>query len=100
MKVKFTSQATRDIEDLRIYLAERSYSGLTNVLSEIESYIKSTAENPSLGRRTPRDDVRERVTKKYKFLLPYHVRGDTLYILRVYRGRRKPLNYDTILNLE
>jgi hypothetical protein len=43
--------------------------------------------------------VREAVEARYGFLIPYYVRGSRLFVLRVYRSSRKPLDYET-LNLE
>ncbi len=98
MKIEFTTPALNDLEELRLYFSERSEAGLKSIISEIEYAIKTIPENLLSGRPTPRDDVREIVTIKYGFLIPYHVRGDTLYILRIYRSMRKPLDYDKILN--
>jgi toxin ParE1/3/4 len=41
-------------------------------------------------------DVREAVEPRYGFIIPYCVRGDALYVLRVYRARRQPLDYDEL----
>ncbi len=100
MKIKFTTPALQDLEELRLYFSERTETGLENILSEIETAIKIIPENVASGRTTPRDDVREKITKKYGFLIPYHIRGDTVFILRIYRGMRKPLDYDNVLKLK
>jgi len=99
MKIEFTTPALNDLEDLRLYFSKRSESGLRNILLEIEDAIKTIPDNISSGRPTPRDDVREKITTKYGFLVPYHVRGNILYILRIYRSMRKPLDYDKIIRL-
>jgi len=96
MNIKFTSPALQDLEDLREYLAERSPSGLERILQDIAQTVQEIPTGVSRGRRTPRDDVRERISIHYKFIIPYHVRGTTVYILRVYHGRRKPLDYDKL----
>ncbi len=100
MEIKFTTPALKDLEELRLYFIERSEASLRNILSEIEDAIKTIPVNLSSGRPTPRDDVREKITNKYGFLIPYHVRGNTLYILRVYRSMRKPLDYNEIIQLK
>ena len=96
MKIEFTALALEDLEDLRLYLADRSPSGLANVVAEIEATIRDIPRSASRGRRTPRDDVWERVTPRYKFLIPYHIRNETLYILRVYRSNRSALSYEAL----
>ncbi len=100
MKIEFTTLALQDLEELRLYFSERTETGLANILSEIETTIKTIPENVAIGRKTPRDDVREKITKKYGFLIPYHIRGNTVYILRIYRGVRKPLDYENVLKLK
>jgi hypothetical protein len=100
MEIKFTPPDLNDLEELRLYFSERSGAGLRIVLSEIEGTIKTTPEFFSSGRPTPKDDVREKITTKYGFLIPNHIRGSTLYILRIYRSMRKPLDYDRIIHLK
>ncbi len=100
MKTEFTTLALQDLEELRVYFSERTEIGLQNILADIETSIKIIPDNLAIGRPTPRDDVREKITPKYGFLIPYYVRGETLYILRIYRGMRKPLDYDEILRLK
>jgi plasmid stabilization system protein ParE len=96
MRIKITTSAAHDFEELRQYLAGRSYIGLQSVLADIEETIRSIPDNLLLGRATPRDDVRERITPKYRYQIPYYVRGDIVYILRVYHPKRAPLDYDSL----
>ncbi len=96
MKIQLTTLALQDLEEIRLFLAERSYVGLKNVLEDIETTIVSIPDNLLMGRQTPRDDVRERISPKYRYKIPYYVRGDVLYVLRIYHPKRKPINYDTI----
>ena len=96
MKIQLTTLALQDLEEVRLYLADRSYDGLKNVLDDIETTIVSIPDNLLMGRQTPRDDVRERITPKYRYKIPYYVKGDVLYVLRIYHPKRKPINYDTI----
>jgi len=96
MKIQLTTLALQDLEEIRLFLAERSYVGLKNVLEDIETTIVSIPDNLLMGRQTPRDDVRERISPKYRYKIPYYVRGDVLYVLRIYHPKRKLINYDTI----
>ena len=96
MKIQLTTLALQDLEEVRLYLADRSYDGLKNVLDDIETTIASIPNNLLMGRQTPRDDVRERISPKYRCKIPYYVRGDVLYVLRIYHAKRRPINYDTI----
>jgi len=98
MEIRFTTPALLDLEELRIYLGEHSPQGLENVISDIEKTVYGIPGSLSKGRRTPRDDVFEKITPKYKYLIPYTVRNGVLYVLRVYHPSRRPLDYLDINN--
>jgi toxin ParE1/3/4 len=93
MKIVFTAEAKRDLDELRAYLQPLSPSGLARVTAALEARIVAGAEHPNAGRPSPRPDVRELVETRYGFLIPYIVRDDRFLVLRVYRGKRKPLDY-------
>ncbi len=65
-------------------------------MDAIEKQVQLTAEYPGSGRPSLRDDVREAIEPRYGFLIPYMVIRDTLHVLRIYRGMRKPLDYDLL----
>ena len=92
MKIVFTIEAKQDLNHLRTWLAPLSPSGLSNVVSALKTSIHRVSANPRIGRPTPRDDIREIVVPKYGFTIPYYVKGNTLFILRVYNARREPLD--------
>lgn len=93
MRLIFTIEAKRDLDELRAYLQPLSASGLNNVVTAIQAKIRLGMENPSAGRLTPRDNVRELVETRYGFLIPYYVKDDRFQVLRVYRSLRAPLDY-------
>ena len=96
MEVIFTEEAKHDLDELRAYLEPLSPAGLANMVAALEARIRAVSDSPGIGRLTPRDDVREAVEAKYGFLIPYYVRGSKLFVLRVYRSARKPLEYETL----
>ncbi len=96
MIIVFTKEAKADLDELRQWLLPLSPAGLANVTAVLESKIRLIAENPNIGRPTPRDDVREAIETKYGFLIPYLVKDNRLYVLRIYRSKRKPLDYDLL----
>ena len=100
MKIVITRRAVLDLDNLRKYLAPKSPAGLRNVLSALQKTIEDIPKNPSRGRATPHDDVWEKVVPKYGYIIPYYVRGNTVFILRIYSSRRKPLDYDSVVDLE
>ncbi len=97
MNLVFTREAKRDLDDLRAFLQPLSPKGLANVVHSIELRISGGLSNPRIGRPTPRADVRELVESRYGFLIPYYVKNNVFYILRIYSARRKPLDYDTLI---
>ncbi|PWQ99666.1 type II toxin-antitoxin system RelE/ParE family toxin [Leucothrix pacifica] len=99
MEVRFTTPALTDLEELRSYLSTRSPSGLANVIRDIEATVKEIPGSINKGLRTPRDDVWEKISPKYQYRIPYYVRENIVYVLRVYHPRREPLNYEDIVNL-
>jgi toxin ParE1/3/4 len=96
VKLVFTREAKRDLDELRAYLEPLSLDGLAHVVQSIELRVSAGLANPRIGRPTPREDVRELVESKYGFVIPYYLKGGTLYVLRVYNARRKPLDYDAL----
>jgi plasmid stabilization system protein ParE len=69
---------------------------LANVTLALEAKIRLVSENPNIGRPTLRENIREAIETKYGFLIPYWVKDNRLYVLRVYRSKRKPLDYETL----
>ena len=100
MQIHFTTPALIDLEELRTYLSEHSNSGLQNVISDIEQTVNTIPSSISQGRSTPLDGVFEKLTPKYKYLIPYTSRNNILYILRVYHPSRKPFDYDTDIKVK
>ena len=96
LRISLTREAKADLDELRDYLLPLSPKGLQNVVSALEKRIGLTAEYPASGRPSPRTDVREAIEPKYGFLMPYMVKGEVLHILRIYRGMRKPLDYQLL----
>ena len=93
MKLEFTPEA---VSDLREYLADRSPSGLANMIADIEETIDSILNGVIKGRKTSQKDIWEMLSLRYKFLIPYHMHDNTLYILRVYRANRDSLDYESL----
>lgn len=100
MKIVITRSAVLDLDSLRRYLAPKSPTGPLHVIDALQNSIEDIPASLSRGRATPHDDVWEKVVPKYGYIIPYYVRGNTVFILRIYNSRRKPLNYDGVLDLE
>ena len=46
---------------------------------------------PQSGRPTVHADIREIIEPSYGFVIPYTIRGNVVWVLRVYNARRHPL---------
>ncbi|MBC8036222.1 MAG: type II toxin-antitoxin system RelE/ParE family toxin [Rhizobiales bacterium] len=96
MKIILTEAATADLAELRIYLEPLNPAGLRRVTQRLEKIIEAIPANPRIGRITSRNGVRELIEPRYGFLVPYAILNRTVFVLRLYRSRREPLNYETL----
>jgi plasmid stabilization system protein ParE len=53
--------------------------------------LRRVQEQPESGRPTERSNIREAIEPRYGFILPYTLRGEVIWVLRVYNARRHPL---------
>ncbi len=91
MRIRFTSQAMRDLDDLKEWLRLKNPAGFRSVASQISKTIQPLSDHPAIGRKTLREDIRELVEPRYGFIIPYAVIEDTIFILRIYSAKRYPL---------
>ena len=64
MNIVFTKEAKADLDELRNWLLPLNPAGLVKVTTVLESKIRLIAENPNIGRPTPKSRYRARVVKK------------------------------------
>ncbi len=91
MRLRFTRDAVHDLEDLRDWLLPRSPGGHKRVAAAIRAVLEKLKEMPQSGRPTDRADIREIIEPRYGFVIPYTIRGNVVWVLRVYNARRHPL---------
>ena len=72
-------------------------------MDRLEKAISMFSHHPEVGRPVPRENVRELVEPRYGFPIPYAIIeipyaiiDGTIFILRVYRSKRKPLDYESL----
>ncbi|WP_436098441.1 type II toxin-antitoxin system RelE/ParE family toxin [Pararhizobium sp. LjRoot238] len=61
MRIRFTSHAMQDLDDLKEWLRSKNPRGYNSVATQISKTIRPVAEHPQMGRKTLRDDIRELV---------------------------------------
>jgi toxin ParE1/3/4 len=94
MDLRFSRDAMTDLDQLKEWLKPLSRDGYARVVGRLTVAIRKLNDHPNAGRGTSNADVRELVDPRYGFIIPYTIRDDTIWILRIYNARRYPLNYD------
>src|ERR1700712_223179 len=94
MEFRFSRDAMADLDQMKQWLKPLSRDGYASVVGRLTGLIRKLNDHPSAGRRTSNPDIRELVEPRYGFIIPYTIRGDTIWILRIYNARRYPINYD------
>lgn len=90
MEIRFTELAAEDLQRIREYIYENNKKAAKEVVEHIIERIETViAPNPSAGRAGRVLRTRELVVKKYPYIVPYQVRENVIYILRVLHTSRK-----------
>jgi plasmid stabilization system protein ParE len=94
MRVLYRDLALADLEKIADYLEKRSPVGARNVAAAIHAAILAIAENPEGARQTSDPAVRLKVVGRYGYKIFYRFGTDTIEILHVRHGARKPWSLD------
>jgi toxin ParE1/3/4 len=76
MTIRYSSRATRDLEEIREFLAKRSPQGALNVLTAIYAAIEFIRRYPEAAEATPIFGVRAKIVARYRFKIFYRVIAD------------------------
>jgi plasmid stabilization system protein ParE len=90
MIVRFSRRASRDLDALLSYIAERSPNGAASVAASLLRGMQLIAENPGAGKRTDKSGVSVSILGDYPYKIFYRVRGEFVEIVRVRHGARRP----------
>jgi len=89
-QIKFTQSAIKDLEAIREYIYENNKKAARTVVLHIIGQIETViAANPGAGRAGRVFGTRELIITKYPYIVPYQVRENTIYILRVLHTSKK-----------
>lgn len=89
-KVKFSASSLKDLKSIQEYICESNVEAAKEVVAHIIEKIETViVPNPSAGRAGRVLRTREIVISKYPYIVPYQVRDDIIYILRVLHTSRK-----------
>ncbi len=90
MEVRFSESSLEDLRSIREYICANNEEAAKKVVEHILEQIETIlANNPSIGRAGRVLRTREFVISKYPYIVPYQVRENTIYILRVLHTSRK-----------
>ena len=89
-RVRFSKSAVNDLNSIREYIYDNNKDAAKEVVSYIIEKIETIlVVNPAAGRAGRVLRTRELVISKYPYIVPYQVRDDVIYVLRVLHTSRK-----------
>lgn len=88
-KIVFTLQAREDLRLIKKYICADDFPAAQCVVKFILKNIENLKDTPSLGRAGRIFGTRELIILKYPYIVPYQVRENTIYVLRVLHTSRK-----------
>ncbi|WP_315778526.1 MULTISPECIES: type II toxin-antitoxin system RelE/ParE family toxin [unclassified Bradyrhizobium] len=91
MRVVYTDEALRDLEDVAVWLADHYPIIAPAVERRIKRVVAHIARWPSSARRVAdRPDVRAASLGRYPYKIFYRITGDTIEILHIHHAARQP----------
>ncbi|NOQ45844.1 MAG: type II toxin-antitoxin system RelE/ParE family toxin [Desulfobulbaceae bacterium] len=87
MKLQFSRAAVNDLIRLREFIAEHNPTAAQRISKRLRGAIQNLVDTPRIGRPVENmaGETRELIFGRY--VVRYEVRGNTLYILRVWHGK-------------
>lgn len=90
MQINFSQSAIDDLDSILKYIYENNRQASKEVVSHIINRIETMLSfKPSIGRAGRVLGTRELVITKYPYVVPYLVKDNTIYILRILHTARK-----------
>mgnify|MGYP002869855700 FL=1 len=88
-EIIFTIPAQEDLRAIKQYICCDNFEAAQHVVECIIDSVEKLKDNPSIGRAGRVLRTRELVISKYPYIVPYQVRENTVYVLRVLHTSRK-----------
>ncbi len=90
MEVRFSESSLEDLRSIREYICANNEESAKKVVAHILEQVETIlVHNPAIGRAGRILRTREFVVSKYPYIVPYQVRENTIYILRILHTSRK-----------
>ncbi len=90
MIIRYNRRAIRDLLEIADYIRDRSPSAAERVRGRIEELIGGLADFPYQGSPTDEPGIRRLVATPFPYLIFYRIKGETVIILHIRHGRRRP----------
>lgn len=90
MRVRLTSRAYGELQQISTYFADRSPATATSIFAVIERILSGLATTPYRGRATDVKDVRCIVVPRFPYKLFYRISGDTIEVLSIFHTSQDP----------
>lgn len=89
-EIKFTTLAAQDLQSIKKFIYEDNEIAAKKVVAHIINQIETILPKmPSVGRAGRVLRTRELVISKYPYVVPYQVKGNDIFILRVLHTSKK-----------
>ena len=90
MKLRITSRAFRDIDNILSYIQHRNPTAATAIAARIDRTLNLIREMPLIRRKSTRRGLRERPVPRTPILIIYAVSHDRIEIVSVFHTFRDP----------
>lgn len=88
--IKFTTSAVQDLQSIKKFIYEDNEVAAKKVVAHIINQIETILpQMPSAGRAGRVLRTRELVISKYPYIVPYQVKSNDIFILRVLHTSKK-----------
>ena len=89
MRLRWTTLAERDLDDIAAYIGQDSPAAAARVVLEIIEQTQTLLTHPAIGRAGRVLGTRELVIGNLPYIIPYRVREGEIEILRVLHTSRR-----------
>lgn len=90
MRLRFTGQAAKELDQVLFYIGKRSPEGAGRVRARIQAVADLTASYPESGQLTSTPGLRRVVVHPYPYLIFYAAKDDEVVIHGVRHAARRP----------
>lgn len=88
MKLAWSVLALRDFEEATDYIAQDNPAAAHWIAERIVAATRKLAEYPYIGHPGEDENTREWLVQQTPYVVVYEIHGDTIYLSRVWHGRR------------